>query len=103
MRPMVLSRESEELIIGEVKKEDVICQSNQVLGNGAVNGIYDVVIVDYEKFDRGKSKDVATEVAILLGTVRAGIGRGIWPGNHRIWIFHYFHPCHGDINLDWRG
>ncbi|RPI61728.1 MAG: histidine kinase, partial [Ignavibacteriales bacterium] len=63
MRPMVLSRESEELIIGEVKKEDVICQSNQVLGNGAVNGIYDVVIVDYEKFDRGKSKDVATEVS----------------------------------------
>jgi len=63
MRPMVLSRESEELFIGEIKKEDAICQSNQVLGNGAVNEIYDVVIVDYEKFDRSKSKEVATEVS----------------------------------------
>ena len=63
MRPMVLSRESEELMIGEVKTENVICQSNQVLGNGAVNGIYDVVIVDYQKFDRGKSKYAAMEVS----------------------------------------
>ncbi len=63
MRPMVLSRESEELMIGEVKAEDLICQSKQVLGNGAVNGIYDVVIVDPQKFDRGKSKDAAMEVS----------------------------------------
>ena len=53
------------LMIGDVKEEDTICQSNQVLGNGAVNGIYDVIIVDYEKFDRGKSKDVAMEVSKL--------------------------------------
>lgn len=83
MRPMVLSRESEELVIGEVKKENLICQSNQVLGNGAVNGIYDVVIVDYEKFDRGKSKDVATEVSKINSKLLAerrpyllfGVGR----------------------------
>ncbi len=62
---MVLSRESEELMIGEVKKDDVICQSNQVLGNGAISDIYDIVVVDYEKFDRGKSKDVVSEVSQL--------------------------------------
>ena len=63
MRPMVLSRENEELTIGEVKLEDTICQSNQVLGNGAINGIYDVVVVDKHKFERGKSKEVALEVS----------------------------------------
>jgi hypothetical protein len=63
MRPMVLSRESEEMMIGEVKSEDTICQSKQVLGNGTINGIYDIVIVDYHKFDRGKSKEVAMEVS----------------------------------------
>lgn len=65
MRPMVLSREVEELKIGEIKESELICQSSQVLGNGAINGIYDVVVVDINKFERGKSKDVAMEVSKL--------------------------------------
>ena len=65
MRPMVLSREIEELMIGEVNQDDLICQSSQVLGNGAINGIYDIVVVDINKFDRGKSKEVALEVSSL--------------------------------------
>jgi len=63
MRPMVLSREIEELMIGEINEADLICQSSQVLGNGAINGIYDVVVVDINKFERGKSKEVAMEVS----------------------------------------
>ncbi len=63
MRPMVLSREIEELMIGDVKESEMICQSSQVLGNGAINGIYDVIMVDINKFERGKSKDVAIEVS----------------------------------------
>lgn len=65
MRPMVLSREVEELTIGEIKQDELICQSAQVLGNGAINEIYDVVVVDITKFDRGKSKEVAMEVGKL--------------------------------------
>lgn len=65
MRPMVLSREVEELKIGEVKESDLICQSSQVLGNGAINGIHDIVVVDINKFERGKSKEVAMEVSKL--------------------------------------
>ena len=63
MRPMVLSREVEELMIGDVEESDMICQSTQVLGNGAINGIYDIIMVDINKFERGKSKDVAMEVS----------------------------------------
>jgi len=65
MRPMVLSREVEELIIGDVTESDMICQSSQVLGNGAINGIYDIIVVDINKFDRAKSSDVAQEVSRL--------------------------------------
>jgi hypothetical protein len=65
MRPMVLSREIEELMIGDVKESDMICQSSQVLGNGAINEIYDLIMVDISKFERGKSKDVAMEVSKL--------------------------------------
>lgn len=65
MRPMVLSREVEELMIGDIKQTDLICQSSQVLGNGAINGIFDVVMVDINNFDRGKSKEVAQEVSLI--------------------------------------
>lgn len=65
MRPMVLSREVEELTIGEIEKDDLLCKSSQVLGNGAINNIFDVVVVDIDSFDRGKSKIVALEVSKL--------------------------------------
>jgi CheY-like chemotaxis protein len=84
MRPMVLSREVEELTIGDTKDSDLICQSAQVLGNGAINGIHDVVIVDINKFDRAKSKEVAMEVSKLNSKMIAErkpyllIGVGRW-------------------------
>jgi CheY-like chemotaxis protein len=64
MRPLVISRELDELII-DFKQEDLICQSSQVLGNGATDDIYDLMFVDNNKFDRGKSKEVANEIAHL--------------------------------------
>jgi CheY-like chemotaxis protein len=65
MRPLVISRELEELEVDNVEKEDLICQSNQVLGNGATSDIYDIIMVDIQTFDRGKSRDVAMEVSKL--------------------------------------
>ncbi|MFI5405936.1 MAG: histidine kinase, partial [Nitrososphaerales archaeon] len=38
---------------------------SQVLGNGLIDGIYDLLLVDNNKFDRGKSKAVALEIAKL--------------------------------------
>jgi CheY-like chemotaxis protein len=64
MRPLVISRELDELVI-DVDKNELICQSTQVLGNGATDEIYDLVFVDFNKFDRGKSKVVAGEIAQL--------------------------------------
>ncbi len=64
MRPLVISREMDELKIDFVP-EELICQSSQVLGNGLIDGIYDLVLVDNNKFDRGKSKAVALEIAKL--------------------------------------
>jgi CheY-like chemotaxis protein len=63
IRPLVLSLEAEELNVDNVNKEDLICESRQVLGNGALKDIYDLVMVDIEKFDRSKSRDVATELS----------------------------------------
>ena len=64
MRPLVINRELDELNINH-KKEELICQSNQVLGNGIIDGIFDIVFVDYHKYDRAKSRLVANEIARL--------------------------------------
>jgi CheY-like chemotaxis protein len=63
MRPLVVSFESEELNLDNNDKKKLICQSNQVLGNGSIKDVYDIIIVDYHKFDRAKSREVAKEVS----------------------------------------
>lgn len=62
MRPMVISRELEELDIGEHITNQLLCQSHQVLGNGIVKNIRDIVYVDIHTYERSKSKEVAREV-----------------------------------------
>lgn len=62
MRPLVLSREVEELNIEEFSPDQLICQSHQVLGNGALRDIYDIIVVDPNLFDRAKSREVGREV-----------------------------------------
>ncbi len=65
MRPLVISTELEELDVDDYKREDLICQSLQVLGNGAVNDIHDIVMVDIDKFDRSKTRETALEISKL--------------------------------------
>lgn len=62
MRPMVIEQEMERLSILDTHREDLICKSDLVLGNGAISDIYDVVMVDYNSFDRRKSVQVAGEI-----------------------------------------
>ncbi len=63
IRPLVLNLEAEELDVDSVAKENLICESRQVLGNGSIKDIYDLVMVDIDKFDRAKSVDVAAELS----------------------------------------
>ncbi|MEW6511823.1 MAG: PEP/pyruvate-binding domain-containing protein [Bacteroidota bacterium] len=63
MRPLVVHREQEELDVEHFKPEELVCWSNQVLGNGLIEDIRDVVLVDYHLFDRSRSREVAQEVS----------------------------------------
>ncbi|GAB4298455.1 MAG: PEP/pyruvate-binding domain-containing protein [Ignavibacteriaceae bacterium] len=63
MRPLVVTREIEELSIENFNTDELICQSNRVLGNGLIHDIYDIVFVDYHTFERAKSREVASEVS----------------------------------------
>jgi CheY-like chemotaxis protein len=84
MRPLVLSREMEELSIDDEPREKILCSSNQVLGHGIMKDIYDVVVVDRQRFDRSKTREVAMDVTkinealIAQGRPYLLIGFGRW-------------------------
>jgi hypothetical protein len=62
MRPLVIHREQEALAIDDADPARVVCRSSQVLGNGVMDDIRDVVLVDVHAYDRGRSREVAQEV-----------------------------------------
>lgn len=84
MRPMVLGREVEALRIEEVPRRRLLCESRQVLGNGVIQDICDIVVVDRTRFERAKSREVAAEVnrfnakLITEGRPYLLIGVGRW-------------------------
>jgi hypothetical protein len=91
MRPLALSREEEELEVGEVRPEQILCRSPQVLGNGRIDGIRDLVVVDFHRFDRSSSREAAEAVTRFNASlVAAGIpylliGVGRW-GSADPWL-----------------
>ena len=84
LRPLALSRETEELELGSIDSGDVICRSTSVLGHGKLEDLHDIIVVDVHRFDRARSGDVAREVARFNGLLTAAhrpyilIGVGRW-------------------------
>jgi len=62
LRPLGLSKETDSFEIEDAANEQLICRSNQVLGHGISDDIYDIVYVDVERFERAKSREAAQEV-----------------------------------------
>ena len=91
MRPLALMRETEALEIGEVDEAAVLCRSQRVLGNGRLEGIRNLVVVDFQRFERARSREAAAEVARLNATLVASrtpyalVGVGRW-GSRDPWL-----------------
>jgi CheY-like chemotaxis protein len=62
IRPIVDNKESVEVELGDVNKEDVVIISNSALGNGIIDNITDIVYVKPESFDPAKSAQIAEDV-----------------------------------------
>jgi hypothetical protein len=91
VRPLAPLRESEGLELGELPPEQLLCRSTKVLGNGRIEGIKDLVVVDFRRFERARSAESARAVgrvnARLLGedTPYILIGVGRW-GSRDPWL-----------------
>jgi CheY-like chemotaxis protein len=83
MRPLAMTVGQETLRIDDRPDEALICRSRSVLGHGRLTGMRDLVVVDFDRFDRMKSVEAAAQVARLndrlqsegIPYVLIGVGR----------------------------
>ena len=87
IRPLTLARDHQDLAIGQVDPGQIVCQSTKVLGNGRIENLYDIVVVDSQRFERSRSREVAEAVAGFNATLNSEnrpyllIGVGRWGSN----------------------
>ncbi|MFT5287786.1 MAG: CheY-like chemotaxis protein [Planctomycetota bacterium] len=83
LRPLAMSKEEEQVVIGAHQDEDLVCRTSQMLGNGTIENIHDIVVVDIDNFDRLRSAEIAVQVAHFDALLRnekcpymlVGVGR----------------------------
>jgi CheY-like chemotaxis protein len=91
MRPLAVSREFEELKIGDVDRDELVVESPLVLGHGKIDDIRDVIFVDKRRFERSMSHEAASAVTMLNAELKAKgvpyllIGVGRW-GSTDPWL-----------------
>jgi len=76
-------------VIGNIDPNLLVCRSDSVLGNGRVDDIRDIVVVDRQRFERASSRQAAAELAQLnaelAGRPYLLIGVGRW-GSTDPWL-----------------
>lgn len=97
MRPLALAREAEAIEVGTIEPGATLCWSRRILGHGRLEEICDLIVVDFQRFERARSRDAAQEIArlnrrllsesvpyILIGVGRWG-SRDPWLGIPVTW------------------
>ena len=62
MRPLVITTEQEELDVSKYDDTELICKSENILGNGSNNRIKDIIFIDINEFERSNSREEAKNV-----------------------------------------
>jgi len=83
IKPMVVRGLQHLAYQTENKKEDVLCKSSLVLGDGIIDSIYNIIYVDFVAFDRSLTRNIAKEIELFnrqLGSENPYllIGPGRW-------------------------
>ena len=84
MRPLVVNQDTIDIHLDKIQIENILCNSNEILGNGITTDIYDIVFVDINKFERASSRETASEVSYFNNKLVAEnkkyilIGVGRW-------------------------
>lgn len=65
IRPLVVSSELREIDPDEIDRNDVICMTDMAIGFGFFSGVRDLVYVRQDKFDRGRTPDIVSQIEII--------------------------------------
>jgi hypothetical protein len=91
MRPMGVSQDLDDSEMADLRPESALVWSTSILGNGEIEGLTDLVVVDIDRFERARSLEAAREVAHLNAELtQAGrpyvlVGVGRW-GSADPWL-----------------
>lgn len=89
LRPLALVHEAAEVSLEQLHDAELVCRSSNVLGNGRLDELRDVVVVDRRRFDRATSRQTAAALAQLnaelAGRPYILIGVGRW-GSSDPWL-----------------
>src|SRR5260370_41867167 len=58
IRPLTLARDTEDLALDDVPPERLISLSSKVLGNGRIENLHDIVVVDSQRFEPTRIQEV---------------------------------------------
>jgi CheY-like chemotaxis protein len=84
LRPLGRIRETANVELEPMDRERLICESNSVLGHGTVEDLFDVIVIDVNRFDRSRSGEIAQTVGRFNSLLQAQrrpyllIGVGRW-------------------------
>ena len=87
IKPLIRSEQRVDVDINTIPDEKIFLYAERGMGNGIINDIRDVVLVDPSKFDRTKTRDIAREISAINARFDAEdksyilIGPGRW-GSH---------------------
>jgi CheY-like chemotaxis protein len=90
IKPMVIASQNLEHELGSIKEEEVFCRSTTALGNGTIEGIRDIIVVDPERFDAVHSHEIAEDIEAFNQNLHYNhpyilIGPGRW-GSADPWL-----------------
>ena len=90
MRPMASEAYRAATDVTDINKDDTICRSSLILGNGIIDDIYDIIFVEPQKFDASRTVDIAREIEELNEEFKSSkryvlIGPGRW-GSADPWL-----------------
>jgi hypothetical protein len=84
IRPVISDEELEHVHLDQVSHADLVCYSDQTLGNGRMRDLFDILYVKPQTFDSGSTLQIAIEIGRLNDTLRKAdrpcilIGPGRW-------------------------
>jgi hypothetical protein len=84
LRPLGRMRDLPGTVLPPIERSQLMCSSDSVLGHGSIDNVRDLVVIDIQRFDRFKTREIARAVAQLNAELAAQrrpyvlIGVGRW-------------------------